>query len=288
MLALVAHRDTPTNAALSSIYVPGLTCRRLSPADAPARLGAGDVAVGRLDVRPTVDGVEPGLAELAALSERGVVVLNPPSALLTAHDKLLTARALARAGLPHPATGLVLPGDPAPLEPPVVVKPRFGSWGRDVTRCDDAESLVRALRRLEERPWFRSQGALVQELVAPRGRDLRIVVAGGAVIGAIERRAAPGEWRTNVQLGGTRNAIEPSCAARELALAAAAAAGADFVGIDLLPVDGGYVVNEVNGAVDFTAEYALDGADPFRSALAALACRAAAESSLDPAVAAQA
>jgi RimK family alpha-L-glutamate ligase len=274
VLALVAHTDSATNAALAACRLPGLTVRRLAPADAVALLQPGDVALGRLDVCATVDGVEDGLAELAALDERGVLVLNGPSALMTSHDKLLTARALRRAGLPHPATGLIFPDSAAPLEPPVVVKPRFGSWGRDVLRCDDAASLRRALKHLESRPWFRTQGALVQDLIPPRGYDVRIVVAGGEVVGAIQRCAAPGEWRTNVQLGGTRMPVDPSPQARELALAAAAAAGADLVGVDLLPAYGGYVVIEINGAVDFTREYALAGVDPFQAAMAALASAA--------------
>jgi RimK family alpha-L-glutamate ligase len=286
VLAIVAHKDSATNAELAACTLPGLAAVRLTPADALARLRPGDVALGRLDVCPTVDDVEPGLAELAALAERGVLVLNPPSALMTAHDKLLTARALKRAGVPHPATGLIFPGARTPLEPPVVLKPRFGSWGRDVLRCDDAASLASALVHLESRPWFRTQGALVQDLIPPRGYDLRIVVACGEVVGAIERRAAPGEWRTNVQLGGTRNPVEPPAQARELALAAAAAAGADLVGVDLLPAYGGYVVIEINGAVDFTRDYALGGADPFQATLAALAATALAVEPLDPAVAA--
>jgi RimK family alpha-L-glutamate ligase len=286
VLALVAHKDSATNAALAACRLPGLIVRRVSPAEAAARLRPGDVALGRLDVCATVDGVEPGLAELAALAERGVRVLNPPSALMTSHDKLLTARALKRAAVPHPATGLIFPGSVPPLEPPVVVKPRFGSWGRDVLRCDDVDSLRRALHHLEQRPWFHTQGALVQDLVPPRGYDVRVVVAGGEVIGAIQRCAAPGEWRTNVQLGGTRKRVEPSPQACELALAAAAAAGAHLVGVDLLPAYGGYVVIEINGAVDFTRDYALGGVDPFQAAVAALAAAASDVPPLDPAVAA--
>ena len=83
-----------------------------------------------------LDGIETGTEELERLTTAGVHVLNPPSALVAAHDKLLTARALRRAGLPHPRTWLIAEGAPSPApELPVVLKPRFGSWGRDVALC---------------------------------------------------------------------------------------------------------------------------------------------------------
>ena len=65
-------------------------------------------------------------------------VLNGPEGLLAAHDKLQTARALERAGLPHPATRHVTDlSELSALELPLVLKPRFGSWGRDVVLCLD-------------------------------------------------------------------------------------------------------------------------------------------------------
>jgi RimK family alpha-L-glutamate ligase len=254
MFALVAHRESETNRELAACR-PGAAAT-LTPAEALAVLRPGDVALGRLDVRPTLDGVESGLWALGALAERRVRLLNPPSALLTAHDKLLTARALARAGLPHPRTRVVFGETPIEPSGPVVVKPRYGSWGRDVVLCRDACELARTLDSFALRPWFARQGALVQELVPLRGFDLRLIVAAGTVIGAIERRAAPGEWRTNVALGGIRNPVAPPADACRLAVAAAEAAGADLVGVDLLPADGGWVVLELNGAVDYTRAYA--------------------------------
>ena len=275
MLALIAHRDSPTNAALIAAGArEGIPVARLSPREALERLVAGDLAVGRLDVRDTLDGVEPGLWALGALADRGIRVLNPPSVLLTAHDKLLTSRALQRAAIPHPETRLLLPGQ-APSEHglPLVLKPRFGSWGRDVVLCPGRDDLAGALARLGDRPWFRTQGVLLQELVPPRGYDLRIVVAGGEVVGAIERRAAPGEWRTNIALGGSRRPVEPPCDACALALRVAGALGAGLIGIDLLPAETGWVVLELNGAVDFTVEYDAS-TDVFEAAVAALVGRA--------------
>jgi RimK family alpha-L-glutamate ligase len=283
MFALVAHRQSWTNAALLARPWPGRPSVRLSPYEALKRLGPGDIALGRLDVRTTLDGVEDGLRTLDVLAAQGVTVLNGAQPLLRAHDKLATARALARAGLPHPRTRLVLPGRPFPaVAPPVVVKPRFGSWGRDVVLCSTEDALAAMLSALHDRPWFVVHGAIVQELVPPRGFDVRIVVAAGEVVGAIERRAAPGEWRTNVALGGTRNPYVPDQVTIELARAAAVASGLDLVGVDLLPSDGGWVVLELNGAADFTAEYA-PGGDPFAAAIAALARAVAAPADLLPA-----
>lgn len=271
-VALIARRLTPTNnALLRTLRRQGAHALIIDPEQAE-RLRPGDAAIARLDVLPTLDGVEPGLSQLRRLEERGVVLLNTPGALLTCHDKLATALRLAQAGVPHPRTALVdsessLDGFGGPM----VVKPRFGSWGADVVLCHDRSELERELRHIADRPWFIRQGALVQEFVPNRGHDLRLVVASGHVIGAVERHAAPGEWRTNVSLGATRRPIVPPPDAAAAAVAAARATGADLVGVDLLPTSSGFVVLELNGAVDFTAAYSLNGTDVFEDAVDRLA-----------------
>ena len=258
MFAIVAHRLSVTNAALLAAVWPGEPASQLTPDEALSIMRPGDVALGRLDVLPSVDGVEPGLEALRALEARGVTMLYGPEALMRAHDKLLTAQVLEAAGLPHPETRLAVPGAPLPVvDEPVVLKPRFGSWGREVILCTDRRTLAATLQDFHRHPWYPRTGALVQELIPPLGRDLRVLVAGGRVVGAIQRVAAPGEWRTNVALGGHRVAVsDPPADACELALLAAEACDADLVGVDLLPRDDGWVIIEVNGAVDFTAEYA--------------------------------
>ena len=268
VVALIAHRRTPTNIALAGHSGVEI----LSPAEALRVLGPGDVAIGRLDVAESLDGIEDGLWELARLEGEGVRVLNRPGTLVAAHDKLATARALHAAGVPHPLTShITSPLLGLSIHPPVVVKPRFGSWGRDVVRCEDVPTLRRSLAELSTRPWFRLHGALIQELVPPPGHDLRLVVAGGSVVGAVRRVAAVGEWRTNVALGAIREPVVPPPEACTLAVAAAAAIGGDLVGVDLLPTpDGGYVVLELNGAVEFNERYSLAGGDVFSCALDAL------------------
>ena len=247
----------------------GLDTVLVSPSDEPP---PDAVVLGRLDVLPTLDGIEPGLRELRDLERRGaVVVLNPAAVLVAVHDKLVTARRLAAAGLRHPRTALWTGDGEPPLAPPLVLKPRFGSWGRDVLLCLDRRGLARSLEELASRPWFRRHGVLVQELVPSPGYDLRLLVARGKVVGACERVAAPGEWRTNVSLGGTRRPVEPPPAARSLGVAAAAELGADLVGVDLMPLGvDRYVVLELNGAVEFDDHYSLGGGDVFLDAARAL------------------
>ena len=238
----------------------GIPAIGLSPSDAVSLLGPGDTALVRLDVLPTLDGIEPGLDESADLALNGVRVLNSPSALVRAHDKLHTARRLVAARIPHPKT-VHLPRADAPLglRPPLVLKPRFGSWGLDVFRCETDRELEAVLEAVRDRPWFRRHGAILQELVPPHGRDIRLLVANGRIVGGVQRIAPPGEWRTNLSLGAVRLPVHPAPELERLALAAAAAIGTDFVGVDLLPLDDGYTVIELNGAVEFDHSYDLDG-----------------------------
>jgi RimK family alpha-L-glutamate ligase len=272
-VAIVAHRPSATNLALARRGWNGAPVGLLSPREALLALGRGDLAVGRLDVREDLDGVEEGLWALERLLEAGTRVLNPPPAALCAHDKLLTARTLRRAGLPHPRTRLIERHDDLPdLDYPAVLKPRFGSWGRDVLLCQDRHELERSLEALSFRPWFRTGGVLAQELIQPLGHDLRLIVAAGRVVGAAKRVASPGEWRTNVALGATIGRVAPPPVAVTLARAAAKASGLDLVGVDLLPTGpGGFCVIELNAAVDFRPVYSFTGRDVYADAMAALA-----------------
>lgn len=283
--AVVAHTPTATNLALAARGWDGEPGEVLAPRKALLGLDRGDVALGRLDVRRSLDGVEEGLWALERLADAGVTVLNDPAAIARAHDKLLTARVLRRAGLPHPRTTLVERTAPLPdLDFPAVLKPRFGSWGADVRLCRDRGELETAFAELLCRLWFRATGAIAQELIPPLGHDLRVVVAGGRVVGAAKRLAPAGEWRTNVALGAQVVPADPPPVARRLALAAAAASGLDLVGVDLLPTGpGGFCVVELNAAVDIRPLYALGEADVFAETMAALAGKRAPI----PAVAAQ-
>lgn len=103
--------------------------------------------------------------------------------------------------------------------------------------------------------------AYVQEFVPHDGWDLRILVVGDAWF-AIRRLAAPGEWRTNVSLGGRAEAFEPPAEWVSLAFRAAAAVSAEVAGVDIVPArDGRVVVLEVNAVPGWRGLEAATGKD---------------------------
>ena len=110
-------------------------------------------------------------------------------------------------------------------------------------RIEDRDVAHRVFRALElERTVY-----YVQRTIAPAGRrDLRVLVVGDEVAGAMER--VTDSWRANIARGARPRAVALSEAERGLALAAAAAVEADVAGVDLLVApDGEIVVVEVNG-----------------------------------------
>lgn len=282
-VAVLGSTANETNVALVAAWQAlGLACELVEPRE--ARTSAYGVALGRIDVRPTLDGVDPGLLELLWIERAGTRVLNGAAALLTTHDKLRTAAALERAGLPHPRTWHLQPHELGRRpRAPAVLKPRFGSWGRDVRLCRTDAEVAETLHEFGSRSWFRRHGAVVQDVIATAGFDLRVVVADGHVVGAVERHPEPGEWRTNVSVGASRLPTSPDSEACAVAIATAEAVGADLVGVDLMPLpDGTYVVIEVNGAADFEECY-RPGGDIYAAVADALGLAKTSESRARPA-----
>jgi len=233
--------------------------------DAVLEAGLGDLVIARPEVLATLDGVDVGIRHLPRVQHSTARLINTSVSLLSAHDKLVTAIALRAAGIPHPRSALVRERRvPESIEPPYVIKPRFGRSARDVSLCDSAAALRERIHVLESREWFQGLGVLVQEQVPHSNVDLRLIVAGGSVVGAIERTAAPGAWKTTDDPGGSLRRVDPPVEACLLAVRAVGAIGIDLAGVDLvLDEYDRSVVLDVNGAADFTHRYALNDNDIF-------------------------
>lgn len=198
---------------------------------------------------------------LARIAAAGMPVINAPRALEIAIDKYLSLDLLQAAGLPVPRT--IVLQDPAELPAAmqrlggeIVLKPLFGSRGRGIERVSTPSAALAALS---------APGAggvlFLQEFVPTGGSDVRILVVGERLF-AMRRSAAPGDWRTNISLGGRPEPCQPPAAWCDLARRAAGVVGAEVAGVDLLPAsDGRVLVLEVNGVPGWRGLQAASGAD---------------------------
>ena len=180
---------------------------------------------------------------LGQVAAAGTPVINPPRSLEVAIDKYLTLARLAAAGLPVPRTRVAQTAAAAErlrneLGGSFVLKPLFGSGGKGLVRLEPGQSI----------PAEQVPGGVIylQEFVSHPGWDVRVLVVGGRLF-AIRRRAAAGEWRTNLALGGQAEPFKLPADWGDLARRVATAVGGSLVGVDLLPAeDGRLFVLEAN------------------------------------------
>jgi len=248
----------PYEGLVARLGGPGRASAGLSSEQAP--ILTADAVLARIIPSGSLEQIIYRVDALHWIEEHGVPIMNSPRAIERSVDKFYTDALLHEAGLPTPETvvcetvaaameavrtmlGRKGPGDDPAFDDAVIIKPIFGSMGHGLVRVSDPDVAFRVTKSLEQlRSVF-----YVQRAVDHGGRDIRVFVVGGRVIGAIERRAPAGEWRTNIARGGTARAFELPPDWERLALAAAAAMGAEYAGVDLLPSrEGPVFVLEVN------------------------------------------
>lgn len=190
------------------------------------------------------------------LAAAGVEVVNSTDATEMCGDKWRSTVTLQEAGVPTPRTalGLTQQATLAALDSlgyPALIKPLVGSWGRLVVRLPDRASAEGVLEYAAALPGPQSHLGYVQELIDKPDRDIRVIVVGGEVLGAVYRTGE--SLRTNVALDGQVRPCEATPEITKLAVDAAAAVGADIAGVDLIEDrEGRLLVLEVNHRVEFT------------------------------------
>ncbi|HEY67676.1 MAG: RimK family alpha-L-glutamate ligase [Chloroflexi bacterium] len=184
---------------------------------------------------------------LHRLENAGVRIVNSPTTIERTVDKYYTSTLLEDAGLPTPRTVVTERFDEAmaafhELGGDVVVKPIFGSEGRGIVRVSDPDTAYRVFRALELGRYV----YYLQEFVPHGCEDIRVFVIGEEVVAAMVRRGET--WKTNVAQGAVGEPLVPDDELREMSLRATRALGADYAGVDILPIGGGgYAVVEING-----------------------------------------
>lgn len=134
---------------------------------------------------------------------------------------------------------------------PLVVKVDDDQASQDgvgVIRIDSQEALYSTCDFL-----FQSQRPiLMQEYIdVNAGRDVRVTVLDGAVLGAASRDSKGKDFRSNHIHGAVSESVAPTKAQEQIAIAAVKAVGARFGSVDLIGSDDEPVVTEVNNPANF-------------------------------------
>lgn len=216
---------------------------------------------------PRTPPVESGYFAMAVIRQMkrlGVRTYNTASCIEMVADKLHTHQVLVAHGLPTPATMLAkFPVDVdligQTLGFPVVVKTLLGVNGTGVFLMENKESFEDLMTLISEtNPNIQ---LIFQKFIEKsKGRDIRLFVLNGRVIGAMERRAREGGFKANFSQGGSVVQIHPDQAAIDLAIKTAEVLNIQVAGIDLLYTEDGYTVCEANTFPGFRGlEQACEG-----------------------------
>jgi ribosomal protein S6--L-glutamate ligase len=163
----------------------------------------------------------------------GVPVLNDPPAITRSRDKLRALQLLAGAGI-----GI----------PPTVMAHDGGNVERLVAQVGGPPAIVKLLRG-------------TQFIAESRGRDVRALVVGDRVVGAMRRKARKGEFRSNIHRGGEGKPIRLSDDFAQTAVRAAKVVGLEVAGVDLLEGKDGPLVMELNSSPGFEGLEKATGKD---------------------------
>ena len=189
------------------------------------------------------------------LERLGVILINGSDSIDNVKDKLYTQQVLGESNLPVPKTLLVKhPINVDWVEKnigfPVIIKTLSGSFGAGVFLAENKKQLEQLVKMAEITK--KSYNIIVQEFVKDSwGKDLRVFVLNGKVIGCMMRQATDEDFRANISRGGEGIPYQITEEIEWLGGESARLLGLDIAGVDLLFDNGGYKICEVNSSPGF-------------------------------------
>jgi ribosomal protein S6--L-glutamate ligase len=209
---------------------------------------------------PRVDGIIPrigssvtahGLKAVRAFEMAGAATTVTAAAIGLSRDKATSLRRMEQAGIDVPRTALVRRAEELDEAIewvgglPAIIKLSRSTQGRGVLLANNLATIRGVLAALQRA----GESLLVQEYIAEsRGRDTRVIVVDRHCVAAMERSAAPGDFRSNLHRGGTALAVTLPTTWAELAVQAAGAVSVQVAGVDIIQSDRGPLVLEVNSS----------------------------------------
>ncbi len=192
-----------------------------------------------------------GTAVVRQFEMMHVFSVNESQGIVRSRDKLRSMQILSRAHLGMPVTAFA--ADPTDINhlieevggTPLVIKLLQGTQGIGVVLAETKK----AAKSVMEAFYGVKANMLIQEFIKEaKGADIRALVVGGKVVGAMKRQGAEGEFRSNIHRGGTANMIKLTRQERSTAVKAAKLLGLNVAGVDMLQSSTGPKIMEVNSS----------------------------------------
>lgn len=139
---------------------------------------------------------------------------------------------------------------------PLILKSAAGHGGSEVFMIRDGDELTKTVSGLRDHEF------LLQQICPDPGRDLRVYILGGEILGAV-LRTAPDSWKSNYSLGGNVEKYSMSPEECRLVSRIMELLGhrLDFAGIDLLLGKDRLWFNEIEDVVGSRMLYKTHGID---------------------------
>jgi ribosomal protein S6--L-glutamate ligase len=192
-----------------------------------------------------------GTAVVRQFEQMDVFCANTAAGIANSRDKLRSLQILSKHHIGIPKTTFVrdkrdvLPAIERVGGAPVVIKLIEGTQGIGVLLADTVKSAESIIELLQSQ----RQNVLVQKFVAEsKGRDIRALVVGDQVVGAMRRVAQGQEFRSNVHRGGRTESVKLDDNYRDTAVRASQIMGLRVAGVDMLEGKDGPQIMEVNSS----------------------------------------
>lgn len=221
-----------------------------------------DVVVTRPSILSNVD---LRISLIEQMEMMSIVLFNKYDAILKTKNKIKTMQILDHYGIPIPKTVVI--HRPEDLKQavksvggfPVIVKTPTGSFGSGVTIIESMRALQSVLL------WDKPMYLLQQYVKYSRGKDIRVFVVNGHVVGSMMRSAKKGEFRSNIELGGKGSPVEITEEEVNISLRSIQALDLNYGGVDIMRGKSGPVVLEVNSNPGFKELEQTTGIDIAKS-----------------------
>lgn len=221
-----------------------------------------DVVITRPSILNEVD-LRASLIEQMDMA--GILLFNKFQAIINSKNKVRTMQILDHYDIPIPKTVFVSRSDDLKQASklvggfPLIIKVPVGSFGNGVTIVESMRALKSMI--LWDKPMY-----IFQQFVKfSKGKDIRVFVVNGHVVGSMMRAAQKGEFRSNIELGGRSSTVEITEEEAAIALRAAQALDLNYAGVDIMRSKEGPMVLEVNSNPGFKELQSITGIDIAKS-----------------------